>query len=198
VVDLSTGLPLRAPEEHADESAEEHAAHGTTDPHVWLDPVLMGDMAQSVTDTLAQIDPENAQQYRDNAAALEAELDALDTDWRDGTDECAIRTMVVSHEAFGYLAARYGFEQKGIAGLTPETEPSAAAIADLTRFVQENGITTVYTETLVDPAVAQTVADEAGAQTATLDPLEGPPASGDYLTAMRQNLDTVRPGQSCT
>ena len=152
----------------------------------------------SVADTLAETDPDNAQTFQDNAAALTEELATLNTEWEVGTATCEIDTLVVSHEAFGYLANQYGFEQKGIAGLTPETEPSAAAIAELADFVKNNGITTVYTETLVDPAVAETVAAEAGVQTAVLDPLEGPPAQGDYLSAMRDNLDTVMAGQNCS
>jgi zinc transport system substrate-binding protein len=189
-VDLSEGLPLRKSDEEPD--------RGGVDPHVWLDPVLMQQMAVTVADTLAEADPDNAQTYQDNAAELGTELAALNTDWEEGTATCEIRTMVVSHEAFGYLADQYGFEQKGISGLSPETEPSASAIADLVSFVEDNGVTTVYSETLVDPAVAETIAAEAGVQTATLDPLEGPPADGDYLSAMRTNLATVSAGQSCS
>lgn len=185
VVDLSAGLPVRTQD-------------GQTDPHVWLDPVLMSDMATTVSKALSTADPEHAQQYETNAQNLQAELADLDSQWQRGTRKCATRTMVVSHDAFGYLADRYGFTQKGIAGLSPETEPSAQALAELARYVQDNDVTTVYTETLVDPAVAQTVAAEAGAKTATLDPLEGPPATGDYLSAMRQNLAEVRDGQRCT
>lgn len=205
VVDLSTGLPLREGEEHAEEGeehaeeGEEHAdEHGGTDPHVWLDPVLMSQMATTVADTLSATDPDNQQSFEENAKQLQDELSALDGEWSSGTQNCEIRTMVVSHEAFGYLADRYGFEQKGISGLSPENEPSAEAIAQLAQFVQDKGVTTVYSEVLVDPAVAETVAAEAGAQTAVLDPLEGPPATGDYLSAMRENLDTVVTGQSCS
>lgn len=158
----------------------------------------MQQMATTVADTLAQQDPDNAQAYQDNAAQLDEELAALNTEWQDGTANCEVTTLVVSHEAFGYLANQYGFEQRGISGLSPETEPSAAAIADLTQFVRDNNVTTVYTETLVDPAVAETVAAEAGVQTAVLDPLEGPPADGDYLDAMRANLQTVMAGQTCS
>jgi zinc transport system substrate-binding protein len=186
VVDLTAGLPLRDSEEYG------------SDPHVWLDPELMGQMATTVADALSQADPQNRGTFEANAQTLRSELRALDQEWERGTAQCEVRTMVVSHEAFGYLADRYGFVQKGIAGLSPETEPSAQAIADLTRFVRDNGVTTVYTETLIDPAVAQTIAAEAGAQTATLDPLEGPPATGDYLSAMRQNLQTVSDGQRCS
>lgn len=185
VVNLADGLPVRQQD-------------GAPDPHVWLDPLLMRQMATTVADTLSAADPAHQQTYEANAQALQAELGTLDQQWRKGTADCAIRTMVVSHEAFGYLADQYGFDQKGISGLSPENEPSAAAIAELTQFVQDNGVTTVYTESLIDPAVAQTVASESGAQTATLDPLETQPADGDYLSAMQTNLSTVSAGQSCS
>lgn len=194
VVNVAEGLPLR---EAQHEEGDEHGEEGL-DPHVWLDPVLMEQMAGTVTDSLAAADPDNERAYRENAKTLVDDLAALDDEWEQGTQDCAIRTMVVSHEAFGYLADRYGFQQKGIAGLSPETEPSGQALAELARFVEDNGVTTVYTETLADPAVAETVAAEAGAQTAVLDPLEGPPADGDYLSAMRSNLETVAAGQSCS
>lgn len=184
VVNLTDGLAVR------DQG-------GAPDPHVWLSPVLMQQMAGTVAETLSSADPENAATYEANAQTLEEKLGNLNEDWVKATKNCSIDTMVVSHEAFGYLADQYGFVQKGISGLSPETEPSAAAIADLARFVRDNGVTTVYTESLVDPAVAQTVASEAGASTATLDPLEGQPADGDYVTAMKANLETVREGQGC-
>lgn len=188
VVNVAEGLPLRTIEGQA----------GVPDPHVWLDPVLMEQMAGTVADSLVTADPDNEPAYRENAQTLVDDLSALDDEWKQGTQDCAIRTMVVSHEAFGYLADQYGFQQKGIAGLSPETEPSGQALAQLARFVEDNGVTTVYTETLADPAVAETVAAEAGATTAVLDPLEGPPADGDYLSAMRSNLETVTAGQSCS
>ncbi len=185
VVNLTDGLQVRQQD-------------GSADPHVWLDPELMQQMATTVADTLAEEDPDNADAYQSNAQALQENLAALNDEWSQGTADCAIPMMVVSHEAFGYLADAYGFQQKGISGLSPETEPSAAAIAELARFVQDNGVTTVYTESLVDPAVAETIAAEAGATTAVLDPLETQPADGDYFTAMTGNLDTVATGQSCS
>jgi zinc transport system substrate-binding protein len=210
-VDLTEGMTLREAEAHSheeeaeahshEEEAEAHSQeeeHSGTDPHVWLDPVLMKQMADTVTETLSSASPEHQQVFADNAAQLQAELESLDSEWSQGTANCAIKTMVVSHEAFGYLADQYGFDQRGIAGLSPENEPSAAAIAELTDFVRDNGVTTVYTEELVDPAVAETIAAEAGAQTALLSTLETQPQDGDYFTAMQANLETVSAGQSCS
>jgi zinc transport system substrate-binding protein len=108
--------------------------------------------------------------------------------------------MVVSHEAFAYLAEAYGFTQVGISGLSPEAEPSPARIKDVANIVTQDGVTTVYYETLVDPKVAQTLADETGAKTAVLDPLEGlqPNSDGDYISVMESNLATLKAGQACS
>ena len=110
------------------------------------------------------------------------------------------RDLVVSHEAFGYLADAYDLTQVGISGLSPEAEPSPARMREVADLVRANGVSTIYYETLVDPKVAQTIADETGAQTAVLDPLEGlaEGSTGDYATVMADNLATLVAGQSCS
>ena len=92
-------------------------------------------------------------------------------------------------------------EVVGISGLSPSQEPDPAQLAEIATLVRDRGITTVYTETLVDPAVAETVAEEAGARTAVLDPIEGltdESEGEDYLQVMRANLTTLQEGQSCS
>ncbi|MEZ5115822.1 MAG: metal ABC transporter substrate-binding protein [Candidatus Nanopelagicales bacterium] len=170
------------------------------DPHVWLNPLNMAAIGESVAERLSTLDATGAGAFADGAASLSADMTALDQEWAQGTATCENRDLVVSHEAFGYLADRYDLTQVGISGISPEAEPSPQQVAEIARFVRDNGVTTVYFETLVDPQVAQTVADEAGATTAVLDPLEGlaPGSDQDYLSVMRTNLDTVRTGQRCT
>ncbi|RFU20044.1 metal ABC transporter substrate-binding protein [Geodermatophilus marinus] len=185
-------------EEHAE---GEHAGEEVADPHFWLDPTRLADVGDALADRLAELDPDGAEAYEENAAALRADLEALDADMQEGLGGCTVDTLVTSHEAFGYLADRYGLEVVGISGLSPSQEPSPAQLAEITELVQERGVTTVYTETLVDPAVAETVAAEAGARTAVLDPLEGltdESAGEDYLEVMRANLATLQEGQSCS
>ena len=112
----------------------------------------------------------------------------------------ADRAAVADAVAAVGLADRYGLEVVGISGLSPSQEPDPAQLAEITALVRERGVTTVYTETLVDPAVAETVATEAGVRTAVLDPIEGltdESAGSDYLEVMRANLATLREGQSC-
>jgi zinc transport system substrate-binding protein len=196
-------LTIAGADDHAEEeagAAEEEDDHGATDPHFWLDPVRFQDVARAIGDRLAEADPDNAGTYRANASALTDELADLDEELAAGLAQCDQDELVTAHTAFAYLADRYGFSQEGIAGINPESEPDAAALRDLTELVREHGVTTVYTETLASPALAETVARETGAQVAVLDPVEGltdSSAGDDYLEVMRSNLETLRAGQQC-
>ncbi|MCA0143925.1 metal ABC transporter substrate-binding protein [Blastococcus sp. LR1] len=191
-------------EEHeGEEHAEEEHDHGdeAVDPHFWLDPIRLAAVGDALAERLAELDPDGASTYEENAAALRADLSALDGEMTAGLAGCTVDTLVTSHDAFGYLGERYGLDVVGISGLSPSQEPSAAGLAEITNLVQERGITTVYTETLVDPAVAETVAEEAGVRTAVLDPIEGltdESQGEDYLQVMRANLATLQEGQSCS
>ena len=197
-------LSLTAEEhEEGEEHAEEEHAEGeeSADPHFWLDPTRLADVGDALADQLAEIDPDGAETYEQNAAALREDLEALDAEMSEGLTGCGVDTIVTSHDAFGYLADRYGFEVVGVTGLSPSSEPSADQLAGIADLVTERGVTTVYTETLVDPSVAETVADEAGVRTAVLDPLEGltdESAGDDYLAVMRANLATLQEGQACS
>lgn len=168
-----------------------------TDPHIWLDPVLMAAMADAVADALSQVDPRNAEDYRENAADLVARINDLDDDFVNGLSRCDRREIVTTHEAFGHLAARFNLTQIGIAGIEPEQEPSARRLDEVTRLVRERGVTTIFFERLLPEDIAETVAAETGAETALLDPLESPPRTGDYLSAMRANLEALRSALGC-
>jgi zinc transport system substrate-binding protein len=185
--------------EHADEG-DEHE-HDGVDPHFWLDPTRLADVADAVAARLADVDMVNATAYAESAAALRGELAALDAEFEAGLASCANRNVVTSHTAFGYLAQRYGLTQVGISGQSPNEEPSPARLAEVTEFVREHDVTTIYYETMVNPAIADTVANETGASTAVLDPIEGlteQSAGADYFGVMRANLQSLRAGQHCT
>lgn len=190
--------------DHAGESAAEHEEHAdeavAADPHFWLDPVRFEQVATAIGERFATVDPSNAADYRAGAAALVEDLDALDDEFEKGLAQCRSDELVTGHAAFAYLADRYGLSQEGIAGVNPDAEPDAATLRDLAAHVEEHGVTTIYTETLASPALAETVARETGATTAVLDPIEGltdASAGKDYLEVMRSNLATLRKGQQC-
>ena len=191
-------------EKHSDEdhSDEDHsdAEQSAVDPHVWLDPTMMATIGAAVAEQLAGTTDDSSSNFVANSDQLTNELNTLDEEWKSGTKECTSRDLVVAHEAFGYLAARYNFEQMGVNGLSPETEPSPTAIARAADFVKDNDVKTIYYESVAAPEVAQTVADETGAETAVLDPIETLPAGSDadYFSLMRGNLDAVKTGQPCS
>jgi zinc transport system substrate-binding protein len=196
-------LSLTAEEhEHGEDEEHDHAEdEGSTDPHFWLDPTRLAAVGDALAEQLTALDPDGAETYEENAAVLREELETLDREMTDGLADCGVGTLVTSHDAFGYLADRYGLEVVGVTGLSPSSEPSADQLAEIADLVAERGVTTVYTETLVDPAVAETVAAEAGVETAVLDPLEGltdESAGDDYLAVMRANLATLQEGQACS
>jgi zinc transport system substrate-binding protein len=180
---------------------EETGEAGSVDPHFWLDPLRLSDVAAAVADRLGEVDPEDAQGFLDNAASLRASLEELDREIEASLTTCEQRDLVTSHTAFGYLAQRYDMRQVGITGLVPEEEPSPPQLAAVSDFVRANQVRTIYYETLVSPAVAETIAQETGARTAVLDPLEGlteESAGEDYLEVMRANAQTLHEGQGCT
>lgn len=183
-----------------EEGEEPEPGAEVTDPHFWLDPARLSAVVESVSERLAETDPDGADTYAANADALTEDLTALDGEFSDALAGCTDRTLVTSHEAFGYLAERYDLEQLGISGLSPEEEPDAGRLAEVTDFVRANGVSTIYFETLISPAVAEAVAAETGASTAVLDPIEGlteASAGTDYLAVQRSNLESLRTGQSC-
>jgi zinc transport system substrate-binding protein len=195
--DLTT---LDPPPSEIEEAKEEGEEPPTSDPHIWLDPTLMTTMSDRIAERLGQISEADAATFTKNQEALDADLGELTKEWDEGTATCESRDLVVSHEAFGYLGKRFDFEQIGLSGLSPEAEPSPKRLAEVSDFVEQNDVTTIYFETLVDPKVAETIAQETGAKTAPLDPLEGleEGSDEDYLSIMRANLAEVVKGQRCT
>ena len=170
------------------------------DPHVWLDPANMSAIGKTIAARLTTIDPAATSTFTSGSAALTTAMTALTRDYKAALGNCASNKLVVSHDAFGYLAKAFGFTQIGISGLNPEAEPSPARMREIADFVRANNVSTIYYETLVDPKVAQTLATETGVTAAMLDPLEGLAAdsTGDYLSVMKDNLATLKVGQQCS
>lgn len=191
-----------------DKAARENSGDRATDltdavdldadnPHFWLDPVRMQQAASAIEEQLAEVDPDHADEFRANLATLVGDLDDLDAAYTAGLADCTRTLVVTSHDAFGYLE-RYGLEFAEIAGLSPDAEPSPARIAELRDLITENGITTVFTETLISPKMAESLA-EGAVTTDVLDPIEGitDGSSDDYLSLMRTNLAALQNANGC-
>lgn len=172
------------------------------DPHFWLDPMRAITEVQAIRDVLIARDPTRSVDFARNAATFVAELQVLDEEYQSGLSHCALHTIVTSHQAFGYLADRYGFEAVSVSGLSPEAEPSPNRMAEVVRLVNQKGVKYIFFESLVSPKVAETLADETGTRTLVFDPIEGltdtKRAEGkNYLSIMRDNLQSLQTALQC-
>src|SRR5262245_25479217 len=169
------------------------------DPHIWFDPrnaaVMVGDIAAG----LAAADPRGARGYRANAARYRAKLRALDRSLAAevATVPAARRKLVTNHDAFGYLARRYGIRVVGavIPSVSTRAEPSARELAELVETIRREGVRVIFPESSVDPKLERAIADEAGARVGpglfadSLGPADGPGAT--YLRAMTYDVDQM-------
>jgi zinc transport system substrate-binding protein len=176
---------------------------GQPDPHVWLDPLLARAEVEAIRTALVAVDPVHAPIYDGNAAAFSSQLLALHERFAAGLERCERREIVVSHAAFAYLARRYRLTQLPIMeSLTPDAEPSPAALAALTRQARRARVTHVFFETLVASKLAETLAREVGATALVLNPVEGLTKEQDaqgmtYVQLMDANLTNLRTALGC-
>ncbi|MFI9818962.1 metal ABC transporter substrate-binding protein [Streptomyces sp. NPDC052013] len=187
---------------HAEEHADEHEGHdhghegeGGKDPHIWLDPVKYAEVAEGVGAAFEKADPDHAADYKKNTQALVKKLTALDGTFRTGLENRKSDVFITTHAAFGYLAERYGLIEESITGLDPESEPSGARVKELSKVAGEDGVNTVFYETLVSDKTAKTLAADAGLKTDVLDPIEGiteKSRGDDYFQVMEANLKALR------
>ncbi|MGW1372861.1 metal ABC transporter substrate-binding protein [Streptomyces sp. NPDC002446] len=182
-------------ESEAEHSGHAHESEGGKDPHIWLDPVKYAEVAKGVGKTLAKADPGHKADFQKNTDALVKKLEGLDKEFKDGLKKRASDTFISTHAAFGYLAERYGLTEEAISGLDPESEPSANRINALHTLAEEHHVSTVFFETIANPATAKTLAGDLHLKTDVLDPLEGITAKSrgkDYFAVQRANLAALQ------
>lgn len=167
------------------------------DPHFWLDPLRLAELAGQVSDGLAAADPDHAGDYAAAAERLTASLQELDDRYREVLAPCEGATLLASHEAFGYLADRYGLRQIGVAGVDPHVEVSPARLRRVADEVRDTGARTVFFEAAAGPGVAGTLAAELGLATGVLHPVERVAEGETYRELMAQNLAALRDGLVC-
>ena len=171
--------------------------HGSNDPHVWLDPTNVMLETDAVVKAFSEADPANAEYYKKNGEAYKEKLAKLDAQYQDWAQGVQQKNLVVTHEAFGYLAHRYGLHQLGIMGISPDAEPTPEKMARIVAFVKANGVKAIFSEELVNPKLAEAIAKEAGATVYMLNPVEGltkeqMDKGATYLSVMEENLATLK------
>ncbi|CAH1194762.1 High-affinity zinc uptake system binding-protein ZnuA [Paenibacillus auburnensis] len=183
------------------EAAENHAAEGSsdslhTDPHTWVSPKSALIMAENIKESLIAVDPAHKAGYEERYNKLAERLQALDSKFETELAKMPNKEIVVSHQAFSYLARDYGLTQHAIMGLSPDSEPRGQDLVNLAALVKEEGIRYIFFEELVSDKLAKTLAGEAGVETMVLNPVEGlteaQEKNGDnYFTLMEKNLQNL-------
>ena len=203
VVHLSGGMQP-AVDDVLDQQAPEHlvdaaglADHGP-DPHFWLDPLRLAELGRQVADELAEVDPDHAADYAAGADRLEADLAAIDGEYADGLATCRGATLLAAHEAFGYLADRYGLRQVGVAGLDPQVEPTPSRLRRVAEEVAASNARTIYFEAAAGSSVAEVLAGDLGLTTDVLHPIERVTAEETYPELMAANLAALQRGLACS
>lgn len=195
-VEASKGVALRDGHSHSheeEEGAGEPEEEGQYDPHVWLSPLNAEKEMENIKNAYIKADPDNRDYYEANYELYASRFADLNQKFKDTLSSLPNKDIVVSHEAFGYLCDAYGLNQVGIEGLSPDSEPSPARMAEIIDFVRANHVRVIFFEELVSPKVAETIAKETGSSVQVLNPLEGLSdeeleSGADYFSVMEKNL----------
>lgn len=198
-VEATKGLPLLelgGTHDHEGHETTVHNRHANVDPHVWLDPSLAKLQAERIRDALIKKDPQHRSDYQKNYEQLTQELDKLDQEFKEMVEKAPKKTIVVSHDAFGYLANRYGLKTVPISGLSPSDEPSSQELRKMIQHLKENDIDVILFETLVSGKMAEVVRKELNAEALVLNPLENlteeeKKQGMDYFSVMRMNKENL-------
>ncbi len=185
-----------------DEHQKEPGNHTVFNPHVWLDPILAKQQVMMIKDALIDADPDNKKYYEDNANAYGNKLDNLNSKIQMELSQCKKDTFMPFHDAYSYFANRYGLKTFPLSGVSPESEATATDLKEFVDFIQKNGIKTIYSEEMVDPKLATTLAEEANAQVLIFSPLEGLTTQEmsdgiTYLDKMSENVQNLKIGLEC-
>ncbi len=164
----------------------DHDPHGSTDPHLWLNPRNVIVWIPHLEAALTRLDPDNAARYAANARRLEAELQALDRDLAQRLTPLAIKPFVVFHDAYRHLVERYSLTQVGALRLDPSRLPQPGEITRLRQRLQQDAVRCIFHEPQFDPKAARVLAADYPVQLASIDPLgvDLPPGPGQYRRMM--------------
>jgi zinc transport system substrate-binding protein len=186
----------------APDEAKPVIEQGVKDPHVWNDPMFAQQEIRNIVNAMEKSDPVNARYYENNANAYIAKLTKLDQDIKSGLSNCKTHTFVSFHNAFNYFSQRYGLTDIWIYVIAPESELAPQDMEKVINIVKANNVKIIFSEDLVDPRLADTLATEVGAQTRVLSPLEGindteQKGGITFLDKWYQNLDNLKVALEC-
>lgn len=175
-------------------------AHGPYDPHTWISPFLAELQAEGIYDALVSMDPANAGYYAQRWQSLKHRLEGLDASYSGELANRTKDTIFVTHAAYGYLAARYGFTQEGVIGISADQQPSIEAIASLVDDMLEHDTYVIFVDPVYSEDYASTLKAELETRTGhevqilRLSLVLGPANGEDYFGQMEANLNNLKIG----
>ena len=159
------------------------------DPHTWLDPEKVAEETQIIADKLSELDSANKDTYQKNAQSFSTKAHDLTKKYQPIFEKANQKTFVTQHTAFSYLAKRFGLNQLGIAGISPDQEPSPRQLTEIQEFVKNYKVKTIFTERNASSKVADTLVKSTGVSLKTLNPLEADPQNDkSYLENLEDNI----------
>jgi len=199
LVEIGEDETLFIKDEHEhDEHGSGHNehGHGDLDPHIWLDPIRLVQIAEIVKDELITINPDADEIYEENYQVLITELTALDQSFQDMINKKKNKHILVSHAAYGYWEDKYGIEQISVNGLSSSSEPSQKELTSIIHQTKEYALKYILFEENTSNRVSEIIQDEIGAEAAIIHNLEvltedDIKNNEDYLSIMQSNLETL-------
>ena len=159
------------------------------DPHTWLDPEKVAEEAQIIADKLSELDSANKAIYQKNAQSFSHKAHELTKKYQPIFEKSSQKTFVTQHTAFSYLSKRFGLNQLGIAGISPDQEPNPRQLAEIQEFVKTYKVKTIFTESNASSKVAETLIKSTGVSLKTLNPLEADPQNDkSYLDNLEEDI----------
>jgi zinc transport system substrate-binding protein len=201
LVDISKDLQLV----NIDKQQLGNLKHESTyDPHIWLDPILVKNISQTISNAFIKLDPNNADFYKQNTQNFLLQLDELDSVIKKSLSNCELKDFISFHQAFQYFANRYGLTQHTIhESISPESEILPQQIIKIIKLAKDHNIDTIYSEELVDPKLSQVLASEIpNGKVLLLSPVEGLNREElannvGYIDKMYMNLENLKQGLKC-
>jgi zinc/manganese transport system substrate-binding protein len=188
-IDASEGIEVIEAEEHAENGHEEE--HEGVNPHVWLDPVLAQQQVATIRDRLIAFDPNNADSYRTNAEAYIQQLQQLDGEFKQKLAPVQGCNFITFHDAFPYLAQRYGLKQEAIVEI-PEDSITPKDIQRVQQAANKYQVKALFTEPAIEDKRIQQISNDLNLPLEAIDPLEsGETDPQYYFQVMRGNLEAL-------
>lgn len=188
-VDTSVGIDLIKEDENTHHEEGEH--YHEINPHIWLSLKNAQKQLATIKDAIIKKDPTNQKFYEENFEQFVKSLQALDAEYAKQLKDTKLKTIVVSHEAYSYLAKDYGLKEESISGFSPEAEPSLAKLAQLKQLVEQQKVKTIFFDENATSKVSEVLAKEANVKTSILYTLEKEEENQDYITIMKKNLEIL-------